>query len=114
MSRTQRLLDTKLLSNQYGLAKTLFQHKYQDTHSCPVCSAAFEDWDYLYTCHDEGANKVFKKGIDELEKITEEKETAPNIQIPSLAAWTAYKYVIFPTNTISAELTLNVDFLLQA
>ena len=73
-------LDTKLLSNQCGLAKTLFNRRYQDTHSCPVYYAACEDRDHLYTCPDAGANKVFRKGIDELEKIMEEKETAPKIQ----------------------------------
>ena len=53
---------------------------YQDTHSCPVCSAAFEDRDHLYTSPDKDANKVFKKGVDVLEKIMEDKETAPDIQ----------------------------------
>ena len=80
MSRAQRRLDTKLLNNQCGLAKTLFNRRYQDTHSCPVCDAPCEDRDYLYTCPDEGANKVFRKGIDELEKIMEEKETSSEIQ----------------------------------
>ena len=79
MSRAQRRLDIKLLSNQCGLAKTLFQRKYQDTHSCPLCSTPFEDRDHLYICPDAGANKVFKKGIDELEKILDEKEIAPNL-----------------------------------
>ena len=78
ISRAQQPLDTKLLSNQCGLAQILFRRKYQDTHSCPVCSVPFEDRDHLYTWPYEGANKVFKKGIDELEKIMEENETAPN------------------------------------
>ena len=72
--------NTKLLSNQCGLAKTLFQRKYQDTHSCLVCSAPFEDRDHLYTCPDAGANKAFKKGKHELERILDEKGTAPNIR----------------------------------
>ena len=79
MSRAQRRLDTKLLCNQCGLAKTLFNRKYQDTHNCPVCNAPCEDRDHLYKCPDADANKVFKKGIDELEKILEEKETAPEL-----------------------------------
>ena len=80
ISMAQRRLDTKLLSNQYRLAETLFNRRYQDTHNCPVCDAPYDDRDHLYTCPDEGAKKVFKKGIDELEKIMEEKETAPEIQ----------------------------------
>ena len=80
MSRAQQCLDTKLLCNQCGLAKTLFNRRYQDTHNCPVYDAPCEDRDHLHTCPDEGANTVFKKGIDELEKIMEEKETAPEIQ----------------------------------
>ena len=80
MSKTQQRLDTKLLSNQCELSKTLFNYRYQDTHICPVCDAPYENRDHLYTCPDDGANKVFKKGIDELEKIMEEKETAPEIQ----------------------------------
>ena len=80
MSRAQRRLDTKLMCNKCRLAKTLFNRRYQDTHNCPVCDAPCEDRDHLYTCLDTGANKVFEKGTDELEKIMEEKETAPEIQ----------------------------------
>ena len=114
MSRAQRRLDIKLLSNQCGLAKTLFQRKYQDTHSCPVCSVPFvEDRDHLYTCPDAGANKVFKKGIDKLEKILDEKETAPDIQKAIIGSldYMIYEYAISLTNTILAKHTLDVDFL---
>ena len=80
MTRAQQYLDTKLLCNQCGLAKTLFNRRYQDTHNFPVCDAPCEDRDHLFTCPDEGANKVFKKGIDELAQIMEEQETAPELQ----------------------------------
>ena len=80
MSRAQRRLDTKLLCNQCGLAKTLFNKRYQDNHNCPVCDVPYEDRDNFYTSPDEGANKVFGKGIKELEQIMEEKETAPELQ----------------------------------
>ena len=79
MTRAQQRLDTKLLCNQCGLAQTLFNRRYQYTHNCPVCDAPGEDRDHLFTCPDEGANKVLKKGIDELVKIMEEMETAPEI-----------------------------------
>ena len=52
----------------------------KDTHNCPVCDAPGEDRDHLFTCPDEGANKVYKKGINELAKIMEEQETASEIQ----------------------------------
>ena len=80
MSRAQRRHDTKLLSNQCGLAKSLFQQKHQDSDSCLGSSAFFEDQENLYTGLDEGANKVFKKGMTEMEQILEEKETAPDLQ----------------------------------
>ena len=73
-------VDTKLLCNQCGLNKTLVQRMYQDTHSCPVCSAALEDQNHLFTCLNEGANKVFIKGVDEMEQLLEEKDTAPALQ----------------------------------
>ena len=79
ITRAQRRLDTKLLCNQCGLAQTLFNRRYQDIHNCPVCDALGEDRYHLFTCPDKGANKVFKKGIDELAKIMEKKETAPEL-----------------------------------
>ena len=80
MTRAQRRIDTNLLCNQCGLAQTLFNRRHQYTHNCPVCEALGEDRDHLFTCPDEGATNVFKKGIDELEEITEEHETAPELQ----------------------------------
>ena len=79
-TRAQHRIDTKILCNQCGLAQTLFNRRHQDTHNCPVCDVPGEDWDHLFTCPDEGANKVFKKGIDELVQIMEEQETAPELQ----------------------------------
>ena len=80
MTRAQQWLGTKLLCNQCGLAQTLFNQRYQDTHNYPVCDAPGEDQDHLFTCPDKGATKVFKKRIDELEKIMVEQETAPELQ----------------------------------
>ena len=80
MARAQQRLDTKLLCNQCGLAKTLFNRRYLDTHNFPVCDAPGEDRDHLFTCPDIGVNKVFTKGIDEQAQIMEEKETAPELQ----------------------------------
>ena len=79
MSRIRRCIDTKLLCNQCGLSKTLFNRRYQDTFNCLVCDASCEDRNHFYTFLDAGPNKVFKKGVDELEKIMKEKETAPKI-----------------------------------
>ena len=79
MSRAQCRIDTKLLCNQCGLAQTLFNRRHRDTHHCPVCEAPGEDQDHLFTCLNEGATNVFKKGIDELSKIMEEQETAPEL-----------------------------------
>ena len=45
-----------------------------------MCSAPFDDRDHLYICPDEGANKVFKKGITELGNILDDKEAAPDIR----------------------------------
>jgi len=67
MTHAQRRIDTQLLSDQCGLTKTLFHRKRQDTHNCPVCSAPMEDRDYLYTCLDIEATKVFEKGTNELQ-----------------------------------------------
>ena len=81
MTQAQQQIDTKLLCNQCSFDKTLFQHKHQDTHSCPVFSTLMEVCDHLYTCPGIDATKVFKREIDEIKNIFEEKETAPDIQI---------------------------------
>ena len=80
MTRALCRIDTKLLCNQCGLAQTLFNRRHQDTHHCPVYETPGEDRDHLFTCPNEGTTNVFKKGIDELEKIMEEHETAPELQ----------------------------------
>ena len=75
MASGQRRIDTKLLCNQYGLGKALWQHKHQDGHSCPVCSAPMEDQNHLFICPHVKASRVFKKGLEEMETIWEELET---------------------------------------
>ena len=114
MSRAQQRLDTKLLCNQCGLAKTLFNRRYQDTHNYPVCAAPCEDRDHLYTCLDDGANKVSKKGIDELKKIMEEKETAPEIQRAIISNMMGMRSGHQPHPSPLAMHTLVKFFLLQS
>ena len=75
-----RRVDSKLLCNQCGLAKTLYNRRHQDTHRCPVCEAAGEDRDHLLTCPDSAATEVFNKVIKDLDKIMKEKDTEPNLQ----------------------------------
>ena len=66
--RAQRQLDKKILSNQCGLAKTIFDRKQQNIHTCPVCKAPKEDRNHLFTCQDPAAKKNFEKFLKELEK----------------------------------------------
>ena len=80
MSRAQRRIDTKLLCNQCGLAQTLFNRRHQDTHHCPVCESPGEDQDHLFTCPNEEATNVFKKGLNELAEIMDELDTSPELQ----------------------------------
>lgn len=61
-----RRVNTKLLCNQCGLAKTLFNQWYQDAHKCPIYNGPFEDQDYLLMCPDPEATKVFNSGIGEI------------------------------------------------
>ena len=72
-------LDSKLLCNQCGLAKTLYNRCYQDTHNCPVSTAVWKDIDHLFTCANPLATNIFESGVDDLKKILEEKEINPEL-----------------------------------
>lgn len=69
ISQEQQRIDIKLLCNQCGLAKILFQYKHQDSHQYPVYLAPMEDMNHLYTCPDVNATKVLKKGTDEMKSF---------------------------------------------
>jgi len=106
MTRAQRRIDTKLLSDQCGLTKTLFHRKRQDTHNCPVCSAPMEDRDYLYTCLDIEATKVFEKG-NELQRTLEERGNRRQ----SLASWVTLGVASTPILISLAAVTFEMDLL---
>ena len=50
VSIAQQRIDIKLLCNQYGFAKTIFDRKQQDTHSYLVCSGPKEDRNHMFNC----------------------------------------------------------------
>lgn len=64
MSQGHQITDNKLLCYQYGLAKTLFYPKHQESHQFPVCSALMEDRDHLYTYPNNRVTTVFEKGAN--------------------------------------------------
>ena len=66
ISRAHRRIDTKLLSNGYGFAKTIFDRRQQDTHTCPICDAR----------KDRKQKKNREKSLKELQKELEYLETA--------------------------------------
>ena len=67
-SWAQRRLNSKLLSDQCGLTKRIFDRKQEDTHICPFYKAQKEDRNHLFTYQDLAAKKNFKKYLKELEK----------------------------------------------
>ena len=79
-----------------------------------MCSVPFEDRDHLYTCPDEGANKVFKKGITELKQILEEKETAPDLQKAIIGILTGVRIGSLPRQYSFGQANFGLGLTLQA
>ena len=80
-------LDSKLLWNQCGLAKTLYNRGYQDTHNFPAFSSACEDRDHLLTFPDPLATKIVKSGINFLKKYWKKKRQILNYNKLFLKHW---------------------------
>ena len=68
VSQAHREIDTKLLSNGCGFAKTIFDRRQQDTHTCPVCEAPREDRNHMFTCQGPSAIKNREKNLKELKQ----------------------------------------------
>ena len=77
VSRAQQRIDTKLLCNQCGFAKTIFNRKQQDTHTCPVCNGPKEDRNDMFFCKGLIAVSKRKKKLSGFKKMLEELGPAP-------------------------------------
>ena len=89
-SRAQRQIDTKLLCNQYGFAKTIFDRKQQDTHTCPVCNGPKKERNHMFTC------KVATAVINREKKLTGFKNVLGDLEIAPIITKTiigSLKYV---------------------
>ena len=78
-SQAHQRIDTKLLSNQCGFAKTIFNRRQQNTHTCQVCSTSKEDRNHMFTCKGSAAINNCEKNLKEFKKELEDLETAPII-----------------------------------
>mmetsp|Transcript_26289 Transcript_26289/g.28290 ORF Transcript_26289/g.28290 Transcript_26289/m.28290 type:complete len:201 (+) Transcript_26289:414-1016(+) len=74
-SWAHRRSDTKLLSNQCGFIKTIFDRKQQDTHTYFVCNAPKEDRNHMFSCQGPSAINNWKRNLKELQKEMEDLET---------------------------------------
>ena len=76
VTRAQRRIDTNLLCNQCGFAKTIFDRRQEETHTCPVCSGPKEDRNHIFTCKGSTAVSNREKQLPGFKKMLEELRTA--------------------------------------
>ena len=79
LSRAQQRIDTNLLYDQCGFEKTKFDRRYQDTHTCPVCSGPKEDRNLMFTCKAPTAMKNREKSLTGLTKVLEDLDASPTL-----------------------------------
>lgn len=71
-----RITDTKLLGNQCGLAKIVYNQQHKDTRNYPVCNSPHEDSDHLLTYMDPLATEFFKSRFTSIKKIEENEKNS--------------------------------------
>ena len=75
-SRAQQQINAKLLSNQCEFAKTIFDRKQQDTHTCPVCNELKEDRTHMFIYKGPTAVTNREKKLTRFKKVLDNLETA--------------------------------------